>query len=148
MKKDYLPNGDTQFLAWYDNLVNKIPTYATELGITNDEVTNLQNSLQETKAKLGEHTAMKTSLQSLTQAKKNTVTNARSLARTIGSRDALLCVVYSTPLMMRRGGCSYGSFRQKILPTHSEHSGTIVNALVFPARSIRITAPCSMRKTL
>ncbi|MBS4027977.1 MAG: hypothetical protein KGZ58_04990 [Ignavibacteriales bacterium] len=81
---DYIPRTNAEFVVWLNNVVNKVPNHAATLGITNDQITQLQNDLQESTAKLNELNGLKATLQSLTQIKNEVFRKARKHARDIG----------------------------------------------------------------
>jgi hypothetical protein len=87
MSRDYIPTGETQFQAWYENFVAKLPTYASQFRFTGEELAEIQASFEEVRRKLSEHTSMKSALQSLTQVKNMTFHDARVLARRM-AKDA------------------------------------------------------------
>ncbi|MBS4028650.1 MAG: hypothetical protein KGZ58_08430, partial [Ignavibacteriales bacterium] len=81
---DYIPRTDAEFVVWLNNMVNKLPTHAPTLGITNDQISQIQNDLQDSTAKLNEVNGMKATLQSLTQVKIDVFDKARKHSRDIG----------------------------------------------------------------
>ncbi|MBS4028142.1 MAG: hypothetical protein KGZ58_05820 [Ignavibacteriales bacterium] len=80
---DYMPRTEAEFVHWGGNLVSKLPNFAQTLGITNDQIAILTQELDDLRAKIGEATTVKTSLQSLTQLKNETYHRARKHARDI-----------------------------------------------------------------
>lgn len=86
---DYIPRADKAFRSWLKNLAAKCEIYSTELGITSEQLKQIQDFSEDFHANLSRVTEAKATLAGLVAGKDKTRKNAtefsRSLARQVKS---------------------------------------------------------------
>ncbi len=79
--KDYVPRNDNEFTTWLDNFSKKLPTYATPLGITAAQVTQVQTNLTDVGQKIKDVLSGKKTLQSLVEQKDAAIADTKKYIR-------------------------------------------------------------------